>query len=290
MRLAERFGGRIISADSRQIYRRLDIGTAKPSTADRARIPHYMIDIADVGDHFTARKYAEMASDAVMETASANAVPFVVGGAGLYLAALTKGLFEAPDTDENIRQDLERVAREEGPEKLHSELAEVDPDSAVKITPHDKIRLVRAMEVYRLTGKPLSRLQADGEYRHLEASYLWLGLDMERPELYGRIEARVDQMVKDGLIDEVADLLMSGLGNPILKKRIVGYYEIALAMEQGQPMEAALASIKQHSRNYAKRQLTWFRNKASVNWIQSNRLNLLDYLAGLIESHVDKRS
>lgn len=290
MRLAEHFGGRIISADSRQIYRKLDIGTAKPSNEDRARIPHYMIDIADVTDDFTAKRYAEMASNAIIETVSANAVPFVVGGAGLYLAALTGGLFEGPEKDDAIRKELEFIVLEDGPERLHQELAQVDPESADRITPHDTIRLIRALEVYRLTGKKLSSLQAFGEYRHLRADYLRLGLWFERDELYRRINQRVDQMVKDGLLDEIGDLVRIGLGNPIIKKRIVGYYEIVEAMEKKMPLDEAVALVKQHSRNYAKRQLTWFRHKAPVNWINPDPSSSFNEMVKLVERHLDKRA
>jgi tRNA dimethylallyltransferase len=290
MRLAERYGGRIISADSRQIYRRLDIGTAKPSREDRARIPHYMIDIVDVIDDFTAKKYAEMASDAIVDTISADAIPFIVGGAGLYLAALTEGLFEGPEKDKAIRKELEHIVLEKGPEWLHDELARVDPEAAARITPHDSVRLVRALEVYRLTGKPLSRLQASGEYRRLPASCLWIGITYERSKLYRRIDMRVDRMIEDGLRDEIKDLLRSGLGNPIIEKRIVGYYEIIEAMEKNLSLDRAIASVKQHSRNYAKRQLTWFRNKAMVNWISPDSASSSDKLLRLIDKHLYKRA
>jgi tRNA dimethylallyltransferase len=290
MGLAERFGGRIIGADSRQIYRRLDIGTAKPSREDRSKIPHYMIDIIEITDEFSAKKYAELASAAIEDTDAAGAVPFIVGGAGLYLEALTEGLFEAPGKDNSIREELELVARQDGLQKLHQELARVDPESAANISQNDGIRLVRALEIYRLTGKPISMLRTAGEYHRVNSSYIWLGLEYERGELYRRIEARVDQMVKDGLVDEVNNLLRDGFGNPIIEKGIVGYCEVIEALENKITLSEAIAQIKQHSRNYAKRQLTWFGNKAPVNWISSDASSSSDFASKLIDTHLHKRA
>ncbi|HBZ00862.1 MAG TPA: tRNA (adenosine(37)-N6)-dimethylallyltransferase MiaA [candidate division Zixibacteria bacterium] len=290
MELADRYGGRIIGADSRQIYRRFDIGTAKPSREDRAKIPHYLIDVADITEDFTAKKYAEMASTAVVETAAAGAVPFIVGGAGLYLEALTGGLFEGPEKDSSFRDELELVAKQEGPQKLHEELSRVDPETALKISPNDSIRLVRALEVYHLTGKPISIMKAGGEYRRLDAAFLWLGLEFERQELYNRIDARVDRMIEDGLVDEVRELYRDGLGMPIIKKRIVGYYEIVEAIENRIQINKAIARIKQHSRNYAKRQLTWFRNRVQVNWIDSSNSGSSSITHPLIGQHLNKRA
>ena len=290
MELAEQYGGRIIGADSRQIYRRFDIGTAKPSKEDRSKIPHYMIDIADITEDFTAQKYAEMASSVIKETVAAGAVPFIVGGAGLYLEALTGGLFEGPEKDSSVRAELEAVAQQEGPRKLHEELSRVDPESAVKISPNDSIRLVRALEVYHLMGKPISIMKAIGKYRRLDADFLWLGLEFERSELYRRIDLRVDQMIENGLVDEVSELFRDGLGKPIIKKRIVGYYEIVEALENKITLNEAIARVKQHSRNYAKRQLTWFRNRTPVHWINSSKSGSSSPTHVLITQHLNKRA
>ncbi len=288
MRLAERFGGRIVGADSRQIYRLLDIGTAKPSKTDRAKIPHYMIDIADVTEDFTAKRYAEMAGTFIKETAMNGAIPFIVGGAGLYLEALTGGLFEGPDRDSTIRTKLELIVVEDGPEKLHQELTAVDPQSAGRISPNDSIRLIRALEVYRSTGRPISEMQSYGRYQALRASYLWLGLSYERPELYRRIDWRVDKMIEDGLVDEVRELSRIGLKDPIINKGIVGYAEIIKALENKISIDEAIAFVKQHSRNYAKRQLTWFRNKAPVTWISPESASSYENIIEIIERHLTK--
>jgi tRNA dimethylallyltransferase len=288
MKLAEHFNGRIIGADSRQIYRRLDIGTAKPTKDDRTKIRHYMIDIADIIDNFTAQNFAKMAAEAVKDTVIAGAVPIIVGGAGLYLEALTAGLFEGPERDASLRSELEHLAQKNGFETLHKELAKVDLQSAQKISPRDGIRVVRALEVYRLTGIPISQMKADGAYRRIKATYVWIGLSWERDKLYERINLRVDQMIRDGLVEEVKALLSDGLENPIINKGIVGYVEIIAALQNKIGFDEAVALIKQHSRNYAKRQLTWFRNKAPVNWISCNSSSSSDDICNLIKKQLTK--
>jgi tRNA dimethylallyltransferase len=265
--LAEKYNGRIISADSRQIYRRLDVGTAKPSPGDRSRIPHYMVDVAEIDEDFTAKRYAEMAAEAMREILDAGAVPLVVGGAGLYLAALTGGLFEGPAADRELRWELEAEADQLGLERLHRELSRIDPEAAQRIGPGDRVRIIRAIEVYRLTGYKISELQTSGFYSRLDIDFLWLGVTFERERLYERINRRVDRMVADGLVDEVIELRDAGFGNPLRKKRIVGYYEVLDALDGVISMGQAIDLVKQHSRNYAKRQMTWFRHKAPVTWL-----------------------
>lgn len=288
--LAERYGGTIIGADSRQIYRLLDIGTAKPTPEDRARVKHYLIDVADVGEDFSARRYVEFAAEAIVETSAQGKIPFIVGGAGLYLEALTAGLFAGPDKDESIREELNETVRKNGPESLHAELEKIDPLSAERISPNDTVRVIRALEVYRLTGKNLSHLQRDGEYSPPLADFLWIGLTFDRKKLYARINDRVDRMIADGLIDEIRGLLRLGLGNPIIRKRIVGYYELINALENRISLPDAISLVKQHSRNYAKRQLTWFRNKAPVIWLDPTRSGFPDILHQAIDHHLGKMS
>jgi tRNA dimethylallyltransferase len=290
MKLAAHFGGQIVSADSRQIYRRLDIGTAKPTIEDRAKIPHHLIDIADVTENFTAKQYAEMASVAIERVNRDGDVTFIVGGAGLYLSALTKGLFEGPPRDEKLRTQLEERLSRFGPSELHSELAQIDPASAICIPPSNSVRIIRALEVFRLTGKTISQLKTDGKYINLDAEYLWLGLDYPREILYRQIDQRVDSMIKTGLIDEVRGLMQDGLG-PILKsKKIVGYFEIINALDGALSIDEAILLIKQHSRNYAKRQLTWFRNKAKVRWINPENNRYMDDINIKLEEYLGKMS
>ena len=290
MDLGAQFGGQIISADSRQIYRRLDIGTAKPTVEDRAKIPHHMIDVADVAENFTAKQYAEMTSEIIERINRIGSVPLIVGGAGLYLSALTNGLFEGPPRDENLRAQFAERIRQYGLYSLHAELAQIDPNSAIYIPPSDSVRIIRALEVFKLTGKPMTELKTNGQYINLDAEYLWLGLNYPRDILYERIDQRVDSMIETGLIDEVQGLVRDGLGSILKIKKIVGYFEIIDALEGAISIDEAILLVKQHSRNYAKRQLTWFRHKAQVQWINPENNHFLDEMKIKLDEFLGKMS
>ncbi len=288
LRLATRYGGSIIGADSRQIYRRLDIGTAKPSKADRQRIPHHLIDVADITENFTARRYAELAGEAIEHIGQADSIPIIVGGAGLYIEALTRGLFEGPERDSQLRSELEARADFEGSDVLYRELMEIDPESAKGFSPNDVIRIIRALEIFKLTGKIPSQMKKAGRHSIPEAEYYWIGLDLPRSELYDRINCRVDKMVSDGLIAEIEELIADGLAEPIKKKKIVGYYEIIGALEGKTSIDEALELAKQHSRNYAKCQMTWFRNRACPNWLNSNEDQFYDKVFGGLDEYLKR--
>ena len=261
-----RYQGSIIGADSRQVYRRLDIGTAKPSKEDRGKIPHYLIDVAEVEEHFTAKDYARVAADAIEHIAGQERIPIIVGGAGLYLEALTRGIFEGPGRNKKIRNRLERRIEMEGTAGLYQRLSQIDPETAGTISPADRIRIVRALEIYESSGQKPSRLRREGLYAVPDAIYRWVGLEPRREELYRRIDRRVDRMLERGLVAEIRGLLADGLGDAIKRKKIVGYYEIIDALEKNTSLDNAVDMIKRHSRNYAKRQMTWFRNRAAPDW------------------------
>ncbi len=263
MRAARNYNGSIIGADSRQIYRGLDIGTAKPSPADRTEVPHYMIDIADITDDFSAAQYAQMAAGSIEHIAAHGRIPIVVGGAGLYLEALTTGLFDGPPKNKRLRGELEGRIETEGSLALHQELSKLDPETANFVSPGDPVRIVRALEIYMVTGRLPSELRRESDYAGSNAEFLWICLDYPRKELYQRIDKRVDAMMAGGLLDEIKRLLSDGLGVAIKKKKIVGYYELIDSIEKDVSLDAAVSLVKQHSRNYAKRQLTWFRNRTS---------------------------
>jgi len=265
--VSERFKGSIIGADSRQIYKKLDIGTAKPSAADMSEVPHYMIDIVDVTEEFSAARFAELAKVYLEQILDLGRIPVVVGGAGLYLEALTAGIVEAPPKDDEVRNELERRLGEEGSERLHEELRRIDPDSADDISPNDPVRIVRALEIFELTGETPSLIRKAGRYSVPDAEFLWIGIDLPREKLYERINARVDVMVGSGLVEEVRKLVDDGMGEALRKKKIVGYTEILDAFEGKHSIPVAVNLIKQHTRNYAKRQLTWFRNRLSPYWV-----------------------
>ena len=288
MKLAAELNGEIISADSRQIYRKLDIGTAKPSVEDRQKIRHHLIDIVDVTIDFTAKMFADEALKAINSVSQAGKMPIIIGGAGLYLEALVSGLFESPEKDEDFRKQMEDRISREGLPILFQELVKIDPQLEDMINPNDSFRIIRALEIHHLTGKTISWLRRHGDYQKNEIEYIWLGLDYPRDVLYDRINKRVDRMIISGLIDEVNLLLEQGLGFMLKRKRIVGYYEIVESLEGNLTIEEGINLVKQHSRNYAKRQLTWFRHKAPVIWLNPSELGYYDKVLLTLDEYFKK--
>jgi tRNA dimethylallyltransferase len=266
VRLALEVGAEIVSCDSLQVYRGLDIGSAKPSVAERAGVPHHLLDVADPGEDFSAARYAALARAALADIAARGRPALVVGGAGLYLRALLSGLFEGPGRDEMLRARLERWADRFGDERLHARLARVDPESALRLAPRDRLRVVRALEVFRATRRPLHE-----HFRAQSAALrgyrvLVLVLDPPREELRARVEARTAQMLAHGLVDEVRSLLARGLSPAARPLQAIGYRQ-ALHVLAGR-LDAAQArrDIVQATLRYAKRQRTWFRHQAVAQW------------------------
>jgi tRNA dimethylallyltransferase len=204
-----------------------------------------------------------LATAAINESINNGKLPLIVGGAGLYIEALTAGLFNGPEIDPAVRRNLHEKAAKIGSLELHRQLQNVDPDSASAISHNDLIRIIRALEIYESSGRTMSEWRRNGEYSPVNLDYLWLGLTWPRRELYRRINQRVDQMISDGLLAEIDALLRDGLGLPIINKGIVGYYEIINAIENKSSVDMAIDLVKQHSRNYAKRQMTWFNNRGN---------------------------
>lgn len=265
--LAEMLGGEIVSADSRQIYRGMDIGTAKPTDAERARIPHHLIDIVEPSEIYDAARYAADAELAISSLIEAGKQPLVVGGTGFYLESLFEGLFVGPGRDDEARSDLEARAAAEGAPELHRELAQVDPDSALRIHPNDAVRIVRALEVYVSTGRTLTDWHSEPK-RTPAFEPVYFGLRMNREALRTRIDVRVDEMMRSGLPDEVRALVESGRLAPGMPAAdAVGYREILAAMAHGRSPASAANEIKTSTKRYAKRQMTWFGAIEGVSWI-----------------------
>lgn len=264
--VAERLGGEIVSCDSMAVYRGLDIGTDKPSPAERARVPHHLLDVAEPGAYFSAGAFRQAALEAVREIGARGRACIVTGGTGLYYRALTKGLAQMPGRQERIRERLHERARRRGPPSLHRALRRLDPPSAARIMPRDTLRLVRALEVYLATGRPLSAWIAEEE-PPAGASIRWVrvGLTASRGWLYTRIEERVDSMMRAGFLDEVRRLRDLGvLTGPVAKA--IGYGELAAHLEGLSSLEEAVARIKLRSRHLAKRQISWFKREAGIHW------------------------
>lgn len=267
--LAQRLDGEIISGDSMQIYRGMDIGTAKPTPAERAAAPHHLIDAADPSEEWSVSRYVEAADAAAQDILARGKLPVVVGGTGLYIDSLVRGLdfCERSGAEDICRAELEERYDEIGGEGLLRELAQVDPERASKLHAADKKRIVRAMEVYLLTGKTITEHDAESAARAPRYDAAYIVLDYaERARLYARIDARVDEMVEQGLFEEVERLSRAGLS--ATARQAIGYKEPAAALAGELSRAEAVELIKRESRRYAKRQLTWLRRKPDALWIR----------------------
>ena len=268
--LAERLGGEIISADSRQIFRKMDIGTDKPSPADRKRVPHHLIDVAEPDEYYSAGKFARAAHQALEEIISRDNYPIIAGGAGLYLRALADGLFPEEIKDHAVKARLHRELEENGAESLYTRLSSEDPTMASRLKINDTQRIIRALEVLEVTGRSLSeQWKKSGE--GLAGPSSFFGLNRDRDELYRRIEKRVDHMLDTGLLNEVKALRSHGYDRNLNSQKSVGYREAHEFIDGDLSYENMIRLIKQRSRNYAKRQLTWFRKDSRIQWIHWDR-------------------
>ncbi len=265
--LAGRSGGEIISIDSMKVYRRMDIGTAKPSAEVRARIPHHLIDVVEPSEDFSVAQYVAHAQRAIADIHSRDAPVFVVGGTPLYIKALTEGLFEGPGADPAIRARLQEEGTEGGREVLYERLKQIDPAAAGRIHPNDLRRIVRALEVFELTGRPISELQKQWDRNRSGYRRVFIGLRRSREEENQRINSRVKRMVEAGLVDEVRGLL--GEPEPLSRsaRQALGYAQIIEHLEGGIPLADAVEMIKINTRRLAKAQRTWFKRFLDTEWI-----------------------
>lgn len=289
--LAERVGGEVISADSQQVYVGMDIGTGKVSASERARVPHHLLDVVTPDQEMTAARFIEMADAAIADATARGKAVIVCGGTGLYVRALLLGLFEGPPASMELRAALTEQADRDGTAALHAELARVDPAAAQKIDANDRKRIIRALEVFRLTGEPMSAHQARHDHKTLPLRYpvRIVGLAPDREALYRAIDARVDQMIAEGLEAEVAALRERGYTPPLRSQQAIGYAELHDVVDGKVDRPRAIELIKRNSRHYARRQLSWYRAPSSgasdVEWSASvGDVDLADlerYLAGL---------
>ncbi len=264
--LADRLGGEIVSADSVQVYRLLDVGSAKPTPMELAAAPHHLIDVVDPDEPYTAADFARDAAAAIHDIASRGRVPLVVGGTTLYVRALLHGLCPAPPGDEAIRRQLAERARDEGWPALHAELRQLDPDAAARIHPNDRIRIERALEVVLSTGAPITRIQEDHAFGGGEFDSLQIGLRLAREVLYERIDRRVLQMFDSGWIEEVESLLERGYDADLKPLQAIGYRDVVRLVRGELDREEAVRRIQRDTRRFAKRQLTWLRKEPDVIW------------------------
>lgn len=268
--LAQRHNGEVISADSMQIYRTMDIGTAKPTQEEMGGIPHHMIDVADPEEDFSVARYVEMAARCVDDVLARGKLPIVAGGTGLYIDSLLSGRTFAPfSPDSALRGELERELAEKGGQAMLEALAQVDPEAAQRLHPNDHKRIVRALEVYRSTGKTITQHNRETQAIPPRYNALTIGLAFQdRQAMWRRIDQRVDEMVAAGLEDEVRRLLTSGISPKCTAMQAIGYKEFTQALSGEMTWQEATDVVKLRSRQYAKRQLTWFGRNPNTRWVR----------------------
>ncbi len=265
--IARRTGGEIISIDSMKVYRRMDIGTAKPSISIREEIPHHLIDVVEPSEEFSVARYVDLAEKAIAEIAERGRPIFVVGGTPLYVKALSEGLFEGPGANEEIRARLGEIAERDGNDGLHAQLEKVDPVSAARIHRNDLRRIVRALEVHELTGTAISELQAQWDRDRTKHDCTFIGLRRDKEDASHRINDRVRKMIADGLVDEVKALLAEPIPLSTAAKQALGYAEIIDHLGGKIELADAVEMIKIGTRQLAKSQRTWFKRFLSAEWI-----------------------
>jgi len=275
----------IVGADSRQIYRGLEIGTAAPSDEDRRVAPHHLASFLSPAETYSAGRYARDAQDTVREIRARGRLALIVGGSGLYLRALLEGLLEGPARNEGIRERLqERIARE-GLETLRAELARVDPPSHAKILPGDAVRVIRALEVYEITGKPISTLRRERRRPAMEA--VRFGIQWPRPLLAERIESRIRDQLRDGFLEQARALREAGHAERAPGLHTLGYRELLAYLQGACTLDAAVSTIALRTRQLAKRQETWFRNVPGVEWLELQSAEQFPEIAAMIAGRID---
>lgn len=283
LKLAQKIPSEIISADSRQFYRFLNIGTAKPSKKNLQKVPHHLIDFLDPSENYDVSLFERDAEKLIDQIINKNKTPIVVGGSGLYIKALIDGIFDTADKDEEYRKELLQKRKEFGNESLYDELKKVDPVSAAKMLPQNWKRVMRALEVIHTTGEPIWKHHKEqSSQREKKYTFTQSGLNWERSILYKSVNSRVDEMIDNGLVDEVKNLLKSGYNKHLNSLNTVGYKEIIRYLDGEFSLDRAIELIKRNTRHYAKRQLTWFRKDKRIKWFDISDPNELDQIANKI--------
>ncbi|MFN8005521.1 MAG: tRNA (adenosine(37)-N6)-dimethylallyltransferase MiaA [Terriglobia bacterium] len=266
--LAKQFSGEVLSCDSVQVYKGFNIGTAKLTPLQQQQIPHHLIDIVEPAQLFTAGDYARIGREVLADVSQRRQLPIIAGGTGLYLRALLEGLFEGPKRSEALRLELTELASLKGVEYLHGTLMEVDPGSAQRISPQDQAKLIRALEVFYLTAKPLSQHWLKGRDPLQGYRVLKLGLNPPRQQLYQAIDLRVEQMFNEGLVEEVQSLLAKTGSSTANAFQSLGYSQTIRYLQGELDLVEAISLTQQGTRHYAKRQMTWFRKEKNVHWLE----------------------
>ncbi|NLJ40638.1 MAG: tRNA (adenosine(37)-N6)-dimethylallyltransferase MiaA [Clostridiales bacterium] len=272
--LAKELHGEIISADSMQIYKYMDIGTAKPNMEERQGIPHHLLDILDPSEYFNVSIYKDMAEEEIKEIVTRGKIPIIVGGTGLYINSLLFPFdFTEAGVDLEYRQNLKELALIKGKEWLYGQLKTVDPIAALKLHPNDIFRIIRALEVHHITGEPISKYYSKQQRKNGEYSASIVGLTMDRDKLYDRIEKRIDIMLKNGLVEEVKGLLENGYSRGLISMQGLGYKEIVDYLQGRRTLKESEYILKRDTRRFAKRQYTWFKRLKGIIWVDVGEFN-----------------
>lgn len=288
--LAQKMKGEIISADSMQIYKYMDIGSAKVTRKEMKDIKHHLIDFLYPDEEFTVANYKSRAERLITEINNNNKLPIIAGGTGLYINSLVYDLnFTQVAPNEVFRNKLEKIGEEKGNEFLHRKLAEIDECSSEKISVNDQKRVIRALEIYEVTGKTMSEYNKNFRKPVEKYNLVMVGLNMDRAKLYERINLRVDIMIEKGLVEEVKDILSKGYNKDLVSMKGIGYKEIIMYLEGTLTLVESIELIKQKSRNYAKRQLTWFRRDDRIKWVDLDAYSLKESLSNEIIEYTKER-
>jgi tRNA dimethylallyltransferase len=285
LELGERIGAEIINADSMQIYRGMDIGTAKPTPEERARVPFHLLDVADPDTPFSVADWKSLAESKMEEISKRGKRVLICGGTGLYIRALLEGwtLAETPQNPET-RHALRTELEARGAPALHERLREVDPETAERLHPNDGVRIVRALEVYQTTGRTIAALQAENRATCQERNALRFGLEMPRTELYARINARVDKMMEEGFLEEVRALHTKGYDRSLTSMKSLGYKELLAHIDGGTDLPTTVEAVKCKTRQFAKRQQTWFRADQKIAWFASSGMSSTEVAEQIAET------
>ena len=269
--LAKALNGEIVSADSMQVYQKMNIGTAKPSMAEREGIPHYLLDVVSPDEEFNVTKYQELAHQAIDEIIAKGKLPIVVGGTGLYVSSLTDAIqFSEVPENQGVREALSQLAQEKGPAYLHQELEKIDPTAATKIDQNNVRRVIRALEIYQTTGKTKTQLDLES-IQEAKYTFRQYGILWDKEALYARIEKRIDRMLEEGLVEEVKTLTMQYHFSKTALQGI-GYKEVMAYLDHLLTYEEMVAKLKLETRHYAKRQMTWFKRNPSIKWCSQEEI------------------
>lgn len=285
--VAKALATEILTADSRQVYRGMDIGMDKPAPAERQGVPHRLIDLVEPDQPFNAGMFRRAALTEIARLQRSGRLPLVVGGTGLYVRALLRGLWEGPGADWGLRERLAAEARAKGPEHLYRELSKVDPATAARLHPHDQVKIIRALEVHHLSGRPQSQAHEEHGFADQAFTPLLIGLTREREALYRRIEDRVDEQLAKGLVEETRTLLGRGFGRGLGSMKGLGYRQISAYLSGECAYDEAVRRLKRDTRHFAKRQLTWFSKEPGLLWLPIAEGESTEQVAGRVLQHVD---